>query len=348
MLLENPFHSATTGVGERARSPTPKRESSVRISGTTPDALQAWRIVERCPSCGSDRARARGALPDRSYVFAGERIPLPDCGITVAGCDDCKLYYKSVVPRPAYLASIFRRHFDTSADGKWLEHHDYSREISLLRDLSDTRHFDLIDIGAAGGGLLGQYAGGGAPARRSALDVVRHPGLDEHLHGEFITGFLDEPLQAWSGVPYDVATLFDVFEHLYDPGTAFANLRALVRQDGLVFIETGDSASYWPRRFGIEQWWYARLLEHHIFWCREALIDAAARHGFDVVFCREVRHKSRREMSAANAGVDLLKVGLYRVARRAYPRLAACFGKEGNQPWHPFVKDHLQACLRMR
>ena len=347
MLLDNHIHSSTAALRARAQPAVAGRDGVAAPESA--DALQPWwRVVARCPACGSDRALGRGPLPDRCYVFADERIPLPDCGVTVTGCADCKLHYKSVVPAPAFLASVFRRHFDTGAGGKWLERHDFAPEIALLRKLSDTPRFDLIDIGAAGGDLLEQYAGSGAAGRRSALDVVRYPRLDEHLDGEFITGFLDEPVRAWSGVPYDVATLFDVFEHLYDPGTAFANLRALVRQDGLVFIETGNGASYWPQRFGIEQWWYARLIEHHVFWCREALTAAAIRHGFDVVFCREVRHKSRREMSAGNTAVDLLKVGLYRISRHAYPRLATWFGKEGNQPWHPFAKDHLQACLRKR
>jgi SAM-dependent methyltransferase len=217
--------------------------------------------------------------------------------------------------------------------------------VLLLRRLMGGARFDLLDVGAASGGLLGVCEHHGIAGRRSALDVIRYPGIERHLSGEFIEGFLDDSLPGWSGEPYDVVTLFDVLEHLYDPVAAFENLRLLLRPNGLVFIETGNAASFWPQRIGIAHWWYVRLLEHHLFWSRAPLERIAAAHGFRLVYWRAVRHKSRRHWLPPGAVVDSLKSALYLATSRHYSSFARLFGKQGVQPWFPFGTDHFQACL---
>jgi hypothetical protein len=194
--------------------------------------------------------------------------------------------------------------------------------------------------------LLAACAAAGVQGRRSALDVARYPGLERSLSGEFIKGFLDSPSLAWSGQAYDVVTAFDVLEHLNRPFDAFANLRALVKPGGLVLIETGNADSAWPARYGLRRWWYARLIEHHVFWSRRSLQYCAAGQDMEILEWQEVRHKSRSQLGAAQLARDLLKTGLYRLMPDAYMRLAALVGKEGNQPCSPFAKDHFRVCLR--
>ena len=304
-------------------------------------AIAQWRTVARCPSCGSDVCAARAGLPDRWYVFGAERIAYPDQGIELVECGGCGLFYKSAVPAPLFLADVFRR----QAQAKWAHTHDFLSEAALLRRLRRGAPFDLLDIGAAGGELLAACAGDASTKRRSALDIMRFSGIERHLRGEFMEGFLDDPLPAWSQEPYDVVTLFDVLEHLYEPRTAFENLRSLLRTDGLAFIETGNSARFWLRRSGIQHWWYVRLLEHHVFWSRRSIEQVAAAHGFRIVYWREVRHKSRRNLLPRGSLIDLLKTALYLVTRENYATIARRFGRQGAQPWFPFAVDHFQACL---
>ena len=322
--------------------------SAPEASVVTPAARLAevvrvpWVAVELCPACGSDRAQSRSDIPDAHYVFGDEKIALPQAGISIVGCDECGLHYKSAVPAPASLLDVFRR----QAGKKWMEPHDYADQVAGLQRLCGTARMDVLDVGAASGGLLHACGELGIVGRRSALDVVRFAGIESSLSGEFIEGFLDDSRLAWSGEGYDVVTLFDVLEHLYQPQLAFTNLRALVRRNGLVFIETGNAESDWPRRYGINHWWYARLFEHHVFWCQSSLRRIAARHGFEITFWKEGRHKSRRDIGVVEAGCDLLKVSLYRLAPDAYASIARRLGKEGCQPWDPRARDHFQACLK--
>jgi hypothetical protein len=43
---------------------------------------------------------------------------------------------------------------------------------------------------------------------------------------------------------------------------------------------------------------------------------------------------------------DLLKTGAYVADAQLYVRFARLLRKDGNQPWFPFAKDHIQACLK--
>ena len=280
-------------------------------------------------------------MPDRYYVFGTEKVAYPEQGISVAHCAACGLFYKSLLPTPAFLSQVFQR----QAPVKWSDVHDFDGEASLLQRLMGRTRFDLLDVGAAGGGLLSACRKQHIAGRRSALDVMRYPGIERDLSGELIEGFLDDALPAWSGEPYDIVTLFDVIEHLYDPAAAFENLRVLLRRHGLVFVETGDAMSFWPRRLGVAHWWYARLLEHHLFWSRGALARAAEMHGFRLVYWRAVRHKSHRRVLPRGAMLDSIKSALYLMASRQYSAVARFFRRQGVQPWFPFGSDHFQACL---
>jgi hypothetical protein len=325
---------------EHAAAAAALRSSCERTAADSGDA--AWRTVPACPACGSSERLSRGTIPERAYVFGAAAVATPAAGITVHECRACGLAYKSPVPSPDLLAALFRRY----AAVKWLPQADMAAEAAALARIAGSAAFDLLDVGAANGALLAARAAGGPAGRRSALDVMRYPGLDAHLAGEFIEGFLDAPAVEWSGRPYRVVTLFDVLEHLYDPGAAFGNLRALVAPGGFAVIESGDARSFWPQRFGLGEWWYLRLIEHHIAWSRRPVERIARAHGFEIVSWEACRHKSRRDIGLAALGNDLLETGLYWVAGKSYRTLARLFGKQGNQPWYPLARDHFRTILR--
>jgi SAM-dependent methyltransferase len=334
-----------TGMGLAERKEMSSAQGSVvslvGVEQSPQAALAQWKANAKCPACDSDACVARAGLPDHNYTFGSERVAYPEQGIALVECGGCGLYYKSTLPAPQFLAEIFRREAQT----KWASSHDFLPEAALLRKLCGGAPFDLLDVGAGDGRLLWACGQIGLTGRRSAFDVMHYPGIERHLTGEFIEGFLDDPLPAWSHERYDVVTLFDVLEHLYDPAQAFENLRWLLRDGGLVFIETGDSASFWPSRIGINHWWYARLLEHHVFWQRRSIARIAAAHGFRIVYWREVRHKSRRQLIPQRAVIDAVKAGLYLASRNHYASIAQLIGRQGMQPWYPFAVDHFQACL---
>jgi SAM-dependent methyltransferase len=304
----------------------------------------AWLPVTGCPACASRSVVERVQLAGTAYVFGRETFGYPADGIALLRCRECDLVYKALVPKQQFLAGVFTR----QAGEKWMEPYGFASDAQQLVALTGNRDFDVLDIGAGSGTLLNACRARGISGRRSALDVIPHPGVFGHISGEFIRGFLDDDSLKWGGEPYDVVTLFDVLEHLYRPQVAFRNLRRLVRRDGVVVIETGNVASYWPRRYGLGQWWYARLFEHHLFWCRASMERIAAANGLRITSWRECRHKLRRGLHPMSVTRDLVKVGCYRAWPTLYGQLAARLGRVGAQPWSPVARDHVRVVLRVQ
>lgn len=245
-----------------------------------------------------------------------------------------------MMPSPGFLAEVFAR----QAGKMWAGGYGFAEETQEIARLMGDDSFDVLDVGASNGGLLKALDGGSG--RRSALDVVMHPGLDRWVRGEFIRGLADESNLSWSEKPYDVVTMFDVAEHLYRPNQAFANLRRLVRPGGVVMVETGDVCSTWPQRHGAHRWWYACRFEHHVLWSKRSLGDIAARYGFRVLEFRGKRHKERADMPVWRDLVDIVGVALYRLAPGGYGSLTRLAGKYRPQPWSPFTRDHFRVVLR--
>lgn len=237
----------------------------------------AWIGVKSCPTCGREDTSQVGKLAMEEYQFGDERIPLPPKGVGIIQCRNCGLVFKDTLPSPNFLTEVFSRH----AGNVWAGDYDFSDEAHLIRELVGDREFDLLDIGPSNGGLLKAFSE--TDGRRSALDIVKHPGLEEWLRGEFIHGLAESDELSWSKEPYDVVGMFDIAEHLYDPQQAFSNVRALVKPGGFVVVETGDVQSRWPRKFGVHKWWYACLFPHHIFWPRPSIERIASQHGFEVL-----------------------------------------------------------------
>lgn len=299
-----------------------------------------WIPVEACPACGKEGSSPSGKLPIEEYRFGDEHIPLPQEGVGVNQCRDCGLVFKNTLPSPQLLAEVFRRQ-----EGKvWAGDYDFLEEVELLRDLVGTSNFDLLDIGASNGGFLRAFSH--TEGRRSALDVISHPGLEDWVRGEFISGLAESKELLWGGEPYDVVGMFDIAEHLYDPGQAFSNLRVLVKPGGFVVAETGNVQSYWPQTFGVHKWWYACLFEHHIFWSKRPLERMANRHGFRLIDFQRKRHKDRRKVSLKRDLLAATKSLYYRLNPEQYVRLVRALAKNGTQPWSPFTRDHLRVVLK--
>lgn len=299
-----------------------------------------WLRVDRCPACETPHGETVQML-DSGYMFGDERIAFPQGGISIASCSACSLVYKTVLPAPLSLAQVLER----QAGKKWMEPYDFRAEVLEMLHFAG-KDSALLDIGSGCGALLAAWAHRGATGRRSALDVVQHPGCSDHVNDEFIHGLIDSRPLRWNGEPYDLVTMFDVLEHLYAPQLAFEHLRELVRDNGLVVIETGNVDSEWPSQYGAHNWWYVRLFEHHVFWSRRAVEALAKRFGFRLLIWREQRHKARVSLPLTRIARDLAQVGLYRLAPRTYPNIAPLLGKYWTQPWSPFTTDHFRVVMR--
>jgi len=299
-----------------------------------------WQAVSRCPLCEEPDYQVVGSLPGESYSFGLELISFPEHGIDMAECSACSLLFKLIIPSPDFLAEVITRQITHI----WGHSCDFSIEKKLIASETGDGTFDMLDIGASNGEFLASFSA--SEGRRSALDVVKHPDLEQCLRGEFIHGFIDDSGIAWSGKPYDMVVLFDVLEHLYNPMAAFSNLVRMMKPGGSIIIETGDAGSVWASRYGVSKWYYAGVFEHHIFWTEKALRFAALKYGLMVNKLIHKRHKYVREFSTLLTLKLAIKTLFYRLSPALYYRLGRS-GKAGFnvQPASPFVRDHIFVVL---
>ncbi len=314
--------------------------SSKETLGNKIDTVD-WIIIDRCPSCKSCELIDRGNLPLDFYDFAGRKFDIKGQNISIFECKNCRLVYKNKIPSPEFISQQISGESNTL----WSYNYSYENEIKLINGLFDYHDsYDLLDIGAANGDLLKVSAKFGG--RRSALDITRYPGLQITDDGEFIQGLLDDSSLVWRKKKYDIVTLFDVLEHLYDPVTAFSNLRDFVKEGGFVIVETGDSDKYWYKQNEISHWQYVRLFEHHIFWNYYSVAYQAQKNGFEIVSYTNKQNKYIEKTSIPQKLENLSMLSLYIISRQAYHLLGKIMNKHGIQPMNIFAKDHFRLVLR--
>lgn len=301
-----------------------------------------WLSRSACPICGVETLlKDLGKIEDSSYQFGRGLISTPASGISLSQCESCSLVIKNVIPTSNFLSEMFIK----EAGHVWDVEYDYKSEISSILQYANAP-FDILDVGPSNGDFLKNIAP--YSNRRSGLDIVQHPKVGQHIRGEFITGLLDSESLSWSGEKYDIITIFDVFEHLYNPKAAMKNLRSLLKPGGLVFIETGDASSLWPMKYGLPTWWYVRLFEHHVFWSKKSLMLIAKRYDFEVISTVSKRHKRWPYESLAFVAISAIRSGLWRISPLLFKKIRALQGKSIRQPRSPFVSDHLLMALKLK
>jgi len=308
--------------------------------GTTFDDIKYIRR-EICPQCHTkvspDWLKQAKNLKAVEYSFGGYAIPAHGADRTrILVCPECGLVFKDQVPATESLSKLFA----ASVGKAWGTYYDYTGELELAKTCCNKPEAAILDIGSSNGDLPRKFAE--FYSYVSALDVVPNPACEQYLTGEYIMGLLDDFKLEWSGRLYDFVTVFDVAEHLYDVRQGMANLNKLLAIGGHAIIETGDAESDFPRRYGVENWWYLNLIEHHQAFSEAALTLAAEQAGFSVVSVQRKRHKNKSRLSWKGLLRRAVKSALYRTS----PLLFRMMSVDVRQPSPPFERDHLLMLLQ--
>lgn len=82
--------------------------------------------------------------------------------------------------------------------------------------------------------------------------------------------------------PYDVVTGFDVIEHVLAPASFVANVRRLLRPDGVLALTTPDTGSLTCRLMG-PRWYFYIPMVHNFHFNRANLARLLTDHGFELL-----------------------------------------------------------------
>lgn len=227
-----------------------------------------------CNLCGLSNSVPYRQLTDR---FTHESFQL-------VRCINCDLIYLN--PRPT-MAEIGRyyppdyepHHVANDASTKW--HIERLRQIQL--DFVEKYHpvkGNLLDIGCATGEFLVAARDRGWQVEgielvEEAAQVAREKH-QLHVHVGAVETVLDE-----DGV-FDVITMWDVLEHLFDPQTIFKRCAKTLKQDGKLVFTVPNLDSYDRRLFG-NDWVGWEAPRHLYFFTNVTLPKMLEATGFELV-----------------------------------------------------------------
>ena len=129
----------------------------------------------------------------------------------------------------------------------------------------------LLDVGCAFGFFV-------ELARDKGFDAY---GFDPSLHAVTEAKRLVGPERIKLGTidsisypkkSFDVITMFDVFEHLQDPGGDIAKLNTYLKDDGIILIATGNTASLMEKI--LKRRWTFYIPPQHLFFFNKATMSA--------------------------------------------------------------------------
>ena len=219
-----------------------------------------------CVHCGATRRRV--ALRHRDG--------------TLVRCLDCGLVSVDPLPAPAVVLATYDAAYFQGEAG----YRDYAGEERVFRAefrrrLRRMRAHGaagrLLDVGAATGAFLAEarvhgFAGSGIEPSPAAL-AARARGFD------VFQGAIESA--ALSPGSCDVVTIFDVLEHLVDPGDVLARVGRWLRAGGRLFVAVPDFGGWWARGSGA-RWPMITPREHLHYFTRRSLRAVLVSAGFEV------------------------------------------------------------------
>jgi len=254
-----------------------------RSSPGSPPPDASLRPVAHCMLCGSPRR----SLRFREDPFA------------VVRCEDCGLVYVTPQVAPEALPTLYDESYWRSDCPSQRGYGDYLADESLyLRTFQRRLRFlrrhlppsgRALDVGCAAGFFLQVLRDNGW----EACGVEPSPAVARHARE--VAGFevhesLDAPSLA-SGPGFDLVTFWDVIEHLPDPAAALRRARALLRDDGVLVLETQNVESRFARLLG-RRWQHYKHLEHLYHFSPHTLEALLRKTGFALQRCT-ARHAGK-------------------------------------------------------
>lgn len=229
-----------------------------------------------------------GSTPtERLYTFGSH---------AVRRCRQCGLEFLDPQPRPDDLRALYDERYFASADSQSRGYDRYAADEGNLRKTFRRRFRALarrfaipprrrvLDIGCALGYFLAVAAEHGWEATGVEISAWAAAAARRRFGLDIREGSLETA--EFPPATFDLITMWDVLEHLPDPGRAVRRCHELLTADGSLAFTTPNTAGLLRRLTG-RRWVEYNKIPEHLFFFNPATIRALlARHGFRVVSIR--------------------------------------------------------------
>ncbi len=218
---------------------------------------------------------------ERLYAFGN---------FTIRRCRRCGLEFLDPQPGDAHLASLYDELYFSSADSATRGYERYEADQAnllrtfrrrwrlLIRRFLPATRGRLLEVGCALGYFLAVAAESGWEVTGleisgwAAAEARRRLGLDVR-HGNLETA-------PFPPATFDLIAMWDVLEHLPDPGDAVRRCAELLKPGGHLAVTTPDAGGLLRRLTGRRWVEYKKIPEHLYFFNRSTIQALLERHGF--------------------------------------------------------------------
>ena len=203
-------------------------------------------------------------------------------------CDECGLVYLNPRPTREEIAQYYPEEYDQfnpaaenelSLIARWDRRYGLRKRCRAILDFKSSGR--LLDIGCATGDFIytmQRYHGWDVYGVEISPIAARY--AREHLGLDVVTGTLEEA--QWPAGFFDVVTLWNVFEHLFDPRGSLREIHRILKGNGLLIMNTPNLDSFDAKLFG--RYWIGFELPRHLYIFSEGtLTRLLADTGFRVV-----------------------------------------------------------------
>lgn len=202
-------------------------------------------------------------------------------------CKNCGLIF--VWPTPQHLADLYSQDYFGGAKHGF-GYVDYEEDKFAMTETFNSylkkiekfvpQNGKMLDVGAATGffvrlALERGWEASGIEISDYAVSIARQKGLN------VISGTLEAA--DFNPASFDVITVWDVIEHLSDPKTHLITINKILKNGGIIAINTPDSGSLTAKILG-KHWHLLVPPEHLIIFNQKNLSSLLKSCGFDVLW----------------------------------------------------------------
>lgn len=280
--------------------PLPSMNARVRV-GAIPDWDRTNLVHRPCPACLGDSPVPYVVRPDE---------------LTVHRCRDCGMLYLADVPSPDQVQAFYARytgfkHFRPRPRNRltnWFRR-QADPYAGILEETGGLKGRRLVDIGCAYGDFLQSARAYGAQTYGvdldgAALQFVGSLGIPTAMD---VSQFSQ---------PFEIATAFQLLEHLADPNGFLDRIAERMDDDGRLLIAVpngGDAEAVGPGWVG-----FRVDLEHFNYFTVATMSRLLLRHGFYVESHWEYSQPHVPRQDPGRPTASLLKRALRRCGQRVF------------------------------
>lgn len=216
-------------------------------------------LLQNCPICNSTQFNT--SISGKDYFLSGETF-------SIVRCESCGFRFTN--PRPDaeelsqyYQSSDYISHSDARKGifnniYQWIRKYTLSKKHNLIATHSTKGK--LLDIGCATGHFLylmkkkGWETYGIEPDKKTR---------DSAIEAYKLNVFTEEELDTFEKEFFDVITMWHVLEHVSQLNKRIAQLKRLLKKDGVIFIAVPNCSSYDAEKYGV--FWAGYDLPRHLY-----------------------------------------------------------------------------------